>query len=360
MRPIDLTATLRSLLLKRNPHPIWIWGPPGVGKSGITHQVRAALNWLYVDVRASTVDPVDLRGLPTIAKRDGIEVAYWCPPSFLPTREDWTGLVFLEELAQGNQAVQASMLQLCLDRRIGDYVLPAGARIVAASNNMQDRAGANRIITPLLNRFTHLDLELSNDDWQLWANEHGISPEVRSFLQWKPNLLLQFDPASNVKAFPSPRSWEFVNDHIEGNDIVGSCLQQVVAGTIGEGPAAEFLGYLQIYRELPDLDIVLANPTTTTIPVSKPAVMYALSGAMAEKTKTMDEKGMQALATFYNRKDMPGEFSALTLLNVFQANRVKDNDGKWKTHKRCFGKTPTEPMSKWLAQHRDVLLDPNR
>jgi MoxR-like ATPase len=158
VRPTDVTNALAALVPTRRP--IYLWGPPGVGKSSLVKQAAESLKLDLIDVRATLLDPVDLRGLPRI---DG-ESAVWLPPAFLPRFGE--GVLFLDELAQAAPLVQSACLQLTLDRRIGKYELPDGWSVIAASNRSEDRAGTHRLISPLLNRFVHLDLEVSAEDWQ--------------------------------------------------------------------------------------------------------------------------------------------------------------------------------------------------
>src|SRR5829696_5599735 len=155
VRPSDVSKALAALVPTKRP--VYLWGPPGCAKSAVVRQTAATLGLTLADVRATLLDPVDLRGLPRL---DG-DAAVWCPPAFLP--KDGQGLLFLDELAQAAPLVQAACLQLVLDRRIGEYELPDGWVVVAASNRAEDRAGAHRLITPLLNRFVHLELEVSHD-----------------------------------------------------------------------------------------------------------------------------------------------------------------------------------------------------
>src|SRR2546423_1816177 len=123
-------------------------------------QAAATLGLALGDVRATLPDPVDLRGLPRLTD-DG---AVWCPPAFLP--RDGQGVLFLDELAQAAPLVQAACLQLTLDRRVGEYELPAGGSVVAARNRAEDRARTPRLISPLLNPFLDPDLADFPDDWQ--------------------------------------------------------------------------------------------------------------------------------------------------------------------------------------------------
>ena len=299
MRPSEVTKCLASLIPTKRP--IYLWGPPGIGKSSVVRQAAQSLSLGLVDVRATLLDPVDLRGLPRL---DG-DQAVWCPPAFLP--RDGDGVLFLDELAQAAPLVQAACLQLTLDRRIGEYELPTGWSVVAASNRSEDRAGTHRLISPLLNRFVHLDLEVSSEDWQSWAVANGIAPEVRAFLNYRPALLSQFDVTSNPRAFPTPRSWQFVSDVIPRTP--NELLHPVAAGCVGEGPAAEFLGFLRLYRELPDLDQVLAKPDSSPVP-REPAILYALVGALVERCRSTTTS-LNNFVSYAMR--LPDEFTLLAL-----------------------------------------------
>jgi hypothetical protein len=227
------------------------------------------------------------------------------PPAFLP--RGGSGVLFLDELAQAPPLVQAACLQLTLDRRLGEYVLPDGWAVVAAGNRAEDRAGGHRPITPLLNRFVHLDLDVDGEQWQAWAATSGVAAEVRGFLRFRPNLLLKFDPAAGERAFATPRSWQFVSDALR--HAPGDLLPAVAAGCVGEGPAAEFVAYRRLCQALPDLDAALASPATAPVP-REPAVLYALSGALVERLRA-DAAPPEAVLAYAAR--LPEEFALLTL-----------------------------------------------
>ncbi|HEX3146893.1 MAG TPA: MoxR family ATPase [Gemmataceae bacterium] len=307
MRPTDVLKTLAALVPTRRP--IYLWGPPGAAKSSLVRQTATNLKLELVDIRATLLDPIDLRGLPRLDK----DAAVWVPPAFLP--RGGAGVLFLDELAQAPPLVQAGCLQLTLDRRIGEYRLPDGWTVIAASNRNEDRAGTHRLISPLLNRFVHIDVEISADDWQAWAVAAGVAPEVRAFLNHRPGLLAQFDPTTNPRAFPTPRSWHFVSDVLARTPL--ELLHPVVAGCVGDGPAAEFIGFLNLYRELPDLDALLAHPDQAAVP-REPAVLYALVGALVEKCRNA-RTPLGNLVTFLLR--LPDEFTLLALRDAQGVNR---------------------------------------
>jgi MoxR-like ATPase len=118
MKPSDIASSLQ--LLAQIQKPAFVWGPPGVGKSQVVAQVAALLGIRLIDIRAVLLDPVDLRGLPTVEQGR----AAWAIPAFLP--EDGAGILFHDELNATPPLVQAACYQLLLDRVLGEYRLPDG------------------------------------------------------------------------------------------------------------------------------------------------------------------------------------------------------------------------------------------
>ena len=299
MKPSDVTAALTAILPTRRP--VFLHGPPGVGKSSLVRQVAKALSLDLVDIRATLLDPVDLRGVPRI--ENGRTV--WCPPVFLPS--EGRGILFLDELPQAPPLVKSSCLQLVLDRKLGEFILGDDWVVVAAGNRAEDRAATHRIIAPLQNRFVHLDVEVSAEDWAAWAVTAGIAAEVRSFLRFRPALLFQFEPSTNPRAFPTPGSWSFVSEIL--SKTPDPLLLPVISGCVGEGPAVEFLAFARMYRELPEIDGVLAHPDSAPVP-KDPAVLYALVGALVEvcRRQTAPVANFVRFAT-----RLPSEFALLAL-----------------------------------------------
>ncbi|WP_243546234.1 AAA family ATPase [Pseudodesulfovibrio tunisiensis] len=327
MTPKQIENALK--LLVPLAQPVFVWGAPGVGKSQIVAQVAEKLGRELVDIRAVLLDPVDLRGLPRIEK-DG--TASWCPPSFLPTRGE--GVLFLDELNAAPPLVQAACYQLVLDRRIGEYELPDGWTVVAAGNRESDRAVTHRMPSALANRFVHLDFETDVKDWLEWAESRGLSPELLAFIRFRPALLHDFDPQGSEKAFPSPRTWEYVA-RIAQAVPAADMEYDLVKGAVGEGAAAEFVGFCKVYRELPDPDEVLAAPETAAMPES-PATMYALCEALARKA---GNETSEALVTYASR--LPSEFGVVLVR------------GAVRTH-RDMVRTPA--FSRWAEANADVLF----
>lgn len=331
MRPSQIVSTLNCLLNAKQP--TMIHGSPGVGKSDIVRQVAKQRGVELIDLRLSQLDPVDLRGVPSIDTKKRITL--WNTPNFLPTNGE--GILFLDEINSAAQATQAAAYQLVLDRKLGDYVLPPGWDIVAAGNRVTDRAIVNEMSTALKNRFVHLEYEVNNEDWCSWALTSGITTEILSFIRFRPMLLNELDHRTdgeqerdrvqrlkNSNAFATPRSWEFMSNIIKQNPQQ-EIEYELYTGAVGEGPATEFMGYLKYYRDLPNLDALLLNPDTTNVP-EEPATLYALATGLAEKASP---DSFERVVKYALR--MPAEFQVLLMKDAVARDSVLTNSKSFNT-----------------------------
>ncbi|MBS0454000.1 MAG: AAA family ATPase [Proteobacteria bacterium] len=341
MKPSQVSSALKHLVAKQRP--VFVWGPPGAGKSDVVRQVANDLEMNLRDVRLSLLDPIDLKGFPVVDKEN--DQMAWVPANFLPPMmvkgkngkmvpNEEHGILFLDEMNSAPQAVQAAAYQLILNRCIGDYVLPKNIAMIAAGNRSGDRAVTHQMPSPLANRFVHIDYDVHMDDWYNWATENNISPMVRAFIRFRPNLLHSFDPKENPRAFPSPRSWTFVND-IVGSNLDSAVEMELIKGTVGEGPMTEYIAFANIAKDLPTVDQILMAPEKTEVP-SSPAAKYALCTAL-DKKATKDN--LERVLKYVGR--METEYQVLFLRSVLLNDRALSQ---------------TKAFTEWAAKNQAVLM----
>ena len=275
MTPSHIRRNLDALWKTR--WPAFIWGPPGVGKSAIVAQLAAERGLQLVDIRAPLLDPTDLRGIPAVVG----DRAEWFAPSFLPREGAAPGVLFFDELNAAPPIVQASLYQLVLDRRIGEYRLPDGWHIVAAGNREEDRSVVFRMPDALANRFVHLEFNASFDDWRAWALRRQLNPQVVAFLSLRRELLHK--PSGTERAFPTPRSWEIAADIIDAFGTTIPC-DEALAGAIGKGPAIELRRFIESDCSIAEIDAVLAAPDTAPLP-TKVSSLYVLVSNLARRAR---------------------------------------------------------------------------
>ncbi|THB64084.1 MAG: MoxR family ATPase [Desulfovibrio sp.] len=327
MKPSAIVSALETLLEVRQP--TFLWGAPGVGKSQVVAQVAAAKGLALVDIRAVLLDPVDLRGVPTF---NSAGETVWRPPAFLP--RTGRGILFLDELNTAPPLVQAACYQLILDRKLGEYELPEEWTVIAAGNRETDRAVTHRMPSALANRLVHLDFEPDLDDWMAWAKDNGVDSRLRAFLRFRPKLLHAFDPKRNEKAFPSPRSWEFVSRMLDGG-ADQEVLTALICGAVGQGAGAECVEFLRICESMPSTQEVMANPSQVAIP-DDPAVVLAMCEAVSREASC---ETMGNVATLAAR--LPVEFSVLLMRDAAAVDPAI---------------VDTEAFKGWACANSDVLV----
>ncbi|WP_030513748.1 MoxR family ATPase [Nocardia sp. NRRL WC-3656] len=270
--------------------PVLLWGEPGIGKTAALTQLSETLDLPLTTVIASVHEPSDFSGLPVVGEDPAAHGVPLAPP-------DWAvrlvragrGLLFLDELSTAPPAVQAALLRLVLERRIGALRLPAGVRIVAAANPRSSAADGWELSPPLANRFVHLTWTHDPDVvvrglGGVWprADLPTLDPEkfpeavafarraVCGLLAARPALVHRM-PSGEARrggAWPSPRSWDmtlrliaFATAAGVGRDVVS----MLVRGTVGDGPGFELLTCID-RMELPDPEQLLACPDTADLP----------------------------------------------------------------------------------------------
>ncbi|MFF2200329.1 AAA family ATPase [Streptomyces sp. NPDC058145] len=284
--------------------PVLLWGEPGIGKTAALDQLATALELPLTTVIASVHEPSDFSGLPVVGDDPAEQGVPMAPP-------DWAvrlvragrGLLFLDELSTAPPAVQAALLRLVLERRIGALRLPPGVRIVAAANPRSSAADGWELSPPLANRFVHLQ----------WAHDHdvvvrglggtwpratlprldaGRLPDavdfarraVCGFLTARPGLVHRLPSGESRRggAWPSPRSWEMTLRLIAFATAAGStrdALSLLVRGTVGDGPGLELLASVD-RMDLPDPEALLADPAGAELPGRGDRRQAALDGVV--------------------------------------------------------------------------------
>ena len=330
------TALIRVLERQLTPY---IHSSPGMGKSEIVRKVATHFNLTLIDCRLSQMDPVDLLGMPAIK---GNRCEYKLPLMFPlvgdPIPEGKNGwLIFFDELNTANPAMQAGAYKLILENMVGDEPLHPNVVKVAAGNLDSDRAVTNRLSTALQSRMVHFNLVLDAErqDWLNWAVDSNIDPRILGFIQFRKNLLHNFNPAHKDNTFPCPRTWVFLSTLIQGKKVLDELDTIIAAGTVGEGPALEFMGFCRHYESLPTIQQILSSPETVPFPES-PEVYFALTSLVAYEATPSN---LSQLVKLVNR--LPLDFQIVA----------------WRTALRKQRDLINEPsMKAWVTQNAKELL----
>ena len=348
MRPSEIADVLTALIPTRTP--LVLQGPPGCAKTSLSRQAADRLFGAAVTlstvgggalddaahfrvINAIEIDPVDTRGIPERDKKT--HVTSWGETDLVPT--EGQGVLCIEELPQAAPMVQNALRKLLLDRRLGKTKLGDGWSVIATGNRTEDRAGANRILTTVSSSVVFLDVDVSHEDWQAWAVSAGIIPEIRAFLNFTPHNLYKFE--ANQRCWPNYRSWELCSNVFRQTPKFAQL--DVAGGCIGQGVAAEFVGYTEIFQQLPTPQQIVASPSTIKVP-SEASVLWAISASLSEHARHAAAKVLDAIVTFALR--LPEEFAVLLVRDATAVNP---------------GLLTVPSAQKWLDKHRDTLVQAN-
>jgi len=252
--PISLTQRqlpefLLRVALRR---PVFVWGPPGTGKSSLVQQFAAEVGLPCVSLLGSQLAPEDLIGVPQIV--DG--KSRFCPPSLIARDEPYC--LFLDELNACSHEVQKSFYSLIHERRVGDYVLPAGSIVIGAGNRAQDSAIVKPMSSALMNRMVHVHLQVSSQDWLAWAEPSGLHPLVLDYVRLRPDHLWT-QPPKHEEPFSTPRSWHMLSDALQeyGDTLGDTDLAAVAFGCLSPHHATQFRAFVKQVRGKYQLSAIL-------------------------------------------------------------------------------------------------------
>jgi len=164
--------------------------------------------------------------------------------------------------------------------------------------------------TAVKSRFRHYVMEAHIDDFCAHAHKIGMDASIPAFLRYRPNLLHDIDAAAY--AFPTPRTWSFVNDALPFMDDDGF---YDIASCVGDGAAGEYLSFRKIYHDLPDIDQIVRSPGSVRVPDS-PSTLYAVAGALSSRANQQDIK---PIMTYLRR--LPAEYQVVAVKDILGKDR---------------------------------------
>lgn len=246
-------ATLSPFLLNVAPVlPVFIWGPPGIGKSALVREFAEAVGLPCVSLLGSQLAPEDIIGVPQIV--DGR--SRFCPPTMIARDEPYC--LFLDELNACSHEVQKAFYSLILDRRIGEFQLPPGTIVIGAGNRAEDAAITRPLSSALINRLVHVQLRASAKDWLVWANRGGLHELVISYVTLRSDHLWS-KPPKHEEPFSTPRAWQMLSTALfaYGPSATLDEIGVVAAGLLTPAHAKQFVAFAKLRERAHDLAAIL-------------------------------------------------------------------------------------------------------
>lgn len=273
MRASTLAKTIQAMYPTRRT--VCVEGAPGGGKTSIIRQAAEAMGVPYIEVAVATKLVEDFGAPMPQNNRLVYTVPDWFPVKGEHPDE---GILCFDDSNQADPELQKVLANICQARTLHGHQM-ANVMIVRTGNRKSDRTGSNRVLPHLRNRENFFTLETHHEDVILWGLHNNVHEAVIAYWNFQPNVIHVYDP--EAEAFPSPRSW------VEGvSNLIGyvppEAELEVFTGAIGAGAASTFVGFMKIYRNLPNPDAIIMHPKTAEVPEDM-ATQYALSGALSHR-----------------------------------------------------------------------------
>lgn len=232
--------------------PVFVWGPPGIGKSSLVEAFADEVGLPCVSLLGSQLAPEDLIGVPQIV--DG--KSRFCPPAMIARDEPYC--LFLDELNACSHEVQKAFYSLIHDRRVGDYHLPEGSIVIGAGNRAQDSAIVRPMSSALINRMVHVTLRAKPEDWLEWAYGAKIHPWIIQYIELRPDHLW-VQPPKTEEPFSSPRAWHMLSDTLLefGEDAPDEMIEAVAFGCLKASHAGQFRAFVKKIRRNYDINAII-------------------------------------------------------------------------------------------------------
>jgi hypothetical protein len=312
VKPSEFKELVKAAATADPPQNVLGVGGPGIGKSEIVEQGLIEVSVDHIISHPGVEDPTVPAGMPDVAsKKPYAEFKPFGPLYRALTatkRTCWN----LEDFGQAPNAVQAAYMQLLLKGEVSGHVLPKGLiSFIVTTNRRTDRSGVTGILEAVKSRFaTIVELVVDNDEWVDWAvGKSWMDPMIIAFIRFQRDMLYQFDPSSDLVNCPLPRTWANAS-RITAMGLTRATERAALAGAVGEGAARAFLGFREMFNQLPTIDAILKDPENAPVPEGI-GPLYAITTTLAAKA---EPGNFDAVTTYVERMINKGYGDYGTLL----------------------------------------------
>lgn len=163
-------AETSARVLKEPLQPLLIGGP-GTGKTTAVSLFAELEGYELVMLRGNSTSPEVVHGFdvaPTDITSETQSTRHLRPVWFQTVLDNAAAgkktLLFLDEISTSNEFVQSALMQLVLDHKCYEEMLPEDCLVVAAANYSNNLSNTMTLLAPMLNRLMVINIVLSQRD----------------------------------------------------------------------------------------------------------------------------------------------------------------------------------------------------
>ena len=255
--------------------PIFLMGPPGIGKTAIMEQIAQELGVGLVSYSMTHHTRQSALGLPFIEHKTygGREyaVSEYTMSEIIASVYDMMettgvtkGILFLDEVNCVSETLAPSMLQFLQYKVFGRHRVPEGWIVVTAGNPPEYNRSVREFDIVTWDRLKRIDVEPDYDVWKEYAYARSTHPAILTYLDIKKPDFYKIESSVDGKTFVTARGWSDLSDMIRLCEENGSPVNEQLIGQYLQNRkiAKSFAVYYDLfnkYRADYEIDRILAG-----------------------------------------------------------------------------------------------------
>ena len=255
--------------------PIFLMGPPGIGKTAIMEQVAAELGVGLVSYSMTHHTRQSALGLPFIEKKiyggQEYSVSEYTMSEIIASVYDMMertglkeGILFLDEINCVSETLAPAMLQFLQYKIFGRHRVPAGWIVVTAGNPPEYNSSVREFDIVTWDRLKRIDVEPDYDVWKEYAYKKGIHAAILTYLDIKKSDFYKIETTVDGKSFVTARGWSDLSDMMKlyeqhGIAIDEKLVQQYLQNKKIAKDFAIYYDLFQKYKSDYQVDKILAG-----------------------------------------------------------------------------------------------------
>lgn len=206
--------------------PVFLMGPPGVGKTAIMEQIASELNVGLVSYSMTHHTRQSALGLPFIVTKNyggkEYEISEYTMSEIIASVYDMIettghkeGILFLDEINCVSETLAPAMLQFLQYKIFGRHTVPEGWIVVTAGNPPQYNNSVREFDIVTWDRLKRVDVEADYDVWKEYAYQKGVHASITTYLDIKKADFYLIETTVDGKSFVTARGWSDLSDMIK-------------------------------------------------------------------------------------------------------------------------------------------------